>query len=451
MARPSTPLLRLALAPTVGAPAEARLARAQALRRFLEAEMGCPVEIVVERSYDSCVAALRSGQLDAAMLGEFAYWRARERAPVEALVVPVGDDGSIASYESVIVTIRGSGITTLSGVRGATLGLVDAASASGYLIPRAMLREAGIDPDHEVSIRLFGSHRRVIEALLEGTIAVGGVHAGTVTPPRPELAVRYARLQELARSRPIPRGPLVVRATLPPTTRAALAAALLRIHEADTEAAKVLNVGAGQRFIHSTGGAPPTLRRIAALAGVSYATVSRVVNGASEVAPATAARVRAIIDELGYRPNGNALILRGERAPLVGFLVPTPPDLASLHLADRVRQALHRAGVPLVLCPVDGAVEDTPFPDLLLDGRLGALICPPPFHGDPGLMEAVRTDRLVLAVGDPNPHGQPDVRSSEDVVALLIERLGHPPTPALATSPPRRTRSQRVQRRGTPA
>jgi phosphonate transport system substrate-binding protein len=451
MADRATPPLRLALAPTVGAAAGARLARAQALRRFLEAEMNCPVEIVIEPSYDSCVAALRSGHLDAAMLGEFAYWRARERAPVEALVIPVGDDGSIASYESVIVTVRGAGITTLSSVRGATLGLVDTASASGYLIPRAMLREAGIDPDHEVTIRLFGSHRQVIDALLDGAVAVGGVHAGAVTPPRPELAVRYARLQELARSRPIPRGPLVVRATLPPATRAALAGALLRIHEADPDAAKVLNVGGGQRFIHSTGGAPPTLRRIAALAGVSYATVSRVVNGASEVAPATAARVRAIIDELGYRPNGNALLLRGERAPLVGFLVPTPPDPASLRLADLVRHALHRAGVPLVLCPVDGAVADTPFPDLLLDGRLGALICPPPFHGDPGLLEAVRTDRLVLAVGDPNQHGQPEVRSSEEVAALLIERLGHPASHELTASHPRRARSGRARPRGTPA
>lgn len=412
--------------------------------------MDRPVEIVIEQSYDACVTALRNGQLDAAMLGELAYWRARERAPVEALVTPVGEDGSIASYESVIVTVRGSKITSLAGIRGTVFGLVDTESASGYLIPRAMLREAGIDPDREVTIRLFGSHRRVVEALLEGEVAAAGVHAGTLAPPQPERAVQYARLQELARSRPIPRGPLVVRATLPADTRAALAGALLRIHEADPEAAKVLNVGAGQRFIQSTGGAPPTLRRIAALAGVSYATVSRVVNGAGEVAPATAARVRAIIDELGYRPNGNALVLRGERAPLVGFLTPTPPDPLSLRLADAVRQQLHRARIPLVLCPVEGAVADTPFPDLLLDGRLGALICPPPFHEDPGLQEAIRTDRLVVAVGDPPSASSALVRSVDDAVAMLVDRLGTAKTSfpaARVSAAPRPPRGRRKRSR----
>lgn len=54
----------------------------------------------------------------------------------------------------------------------------------------------------------------------------------------------------------------------------------------------------------------PTLRDVAALAGVSFKTVSRVVNGEPGVSPAVADRVRAAAVELGYRPNAAATALR---------------------------------------------------------------------------------------------------------------------------------------------
>lgn len=57
-------------------------------------------------------------------------------------------------------------------------------------------------------------------------------------------------------------------------------------------------------------GRRPTLRDVAALAGVSFKTVSRVVNGEPGVSPAVADRVRTAADELGYRPNAAATALR---------------------------------------------------------------------------------------------------------------------------------------------
>src|ERR1700749_5314879 len=48
--------------------------------------------------------------------------------------------------------------------------------------------------------------------------------------------------------------------------------------------------------------ARPTMRDVAALAGVSFKTVSRVINGVSTVDPELAARVNTAADRLGYRP-----------------------------------------------------------------------------------------------------------------------------------------------------
>jgi len=65
---------------------------------------------------------------------------------------------------------------------------------------------------------------------------------------------------------------------------------------------------------------------------------------------------------------------------------------------DLLRRELAAAGVPLVLCPVDGPLGDGPFLDLLLDGRLGALIVTGSLADDPALAEVARTGRAVVAV-----------------------------------------------------
>jgi DNA-binding LacI/PurR family transcriptional regulator len=57
----------------------------------------------------------------------------------------------------------------------------------------------------------------------------------------------------------------------------------------------------------------PTLKDVAELAGVSYQTVSRVVNDDAAVSPATRTRVLAAIAELHYVPNEAARALRASR------------------------------------------------------------------------------------------------------------------------------------------
>ena len=360
-----------------------------------------PVRLVAVASYAASLEALRSGRVDVAVLGEVAALRGQEAGAAAPLVTPVGEGDAVPTYESVIVTRLDSGLHDLAALRGRALGLVDAQSASGYLVPRAMLREAGIDPDAEVRVRLFGRHRAVAEAVLGGAVPAGAMHAGTLRPPDLDRGPAYARLRVLARSRPIPRGPVAVRAGLDPAVRHALAEALLRVHTADPAAAAVLNVRSGQRFTLAAARNGPTLKSIAALAGVSYATVSRVINRSGYVAPATAARIAAIVDELGYRPNGNALSLHGQRAPLVGLVVRRLDDARLNELAGRLRPALAAAGVPLVLCPIGETLQDSPVLELLLDGRLGALVVTGADAADPALAAIARTGRAVVAVDAP--------------------------------------------------
>jgi LacI family transcriptional regulator len=68
---------------------------------------------------------------------------------------------------------------------------------------------------------------------------------------------------------------------------------------------------------------PITMADVASRAGVSKTTVSRVLNGKDDLDPATAARVRQVIEELGYVPSAGAVSLARGRTRVVGMLVPS--------------------------------------------------------------------------------------------------------------------------------
>ena len=66
----------------------------------------------------------------------------------------------------------------------------------------------------------------------------------------------------------------------------------------------------------------PTLNDVARVAGVSRATVSRVMHGGKSVRPETVERVRAAADQLGYLPNFAARSLVTQRIGTVALIVP---------------------------------------------------------------------------------------------------------------------------------
>src|SRR5215212_6852913 len=65
----------------------------------------------------------------------------------------------------------------------------------------------------------------------------------------------------------------------------------------------------------------PTLRDVAREAGVSYQTVSRVINDDSHVSPMTRGKVQQAINTLGFRPNRAAQILQTERSHTIEVVI----------------------------------------------------------------------------------------------------------------------------------
>ena len=77
-----------------------------------------------------------------------------------------------------------------------------------------------------------------------------------------------------------------------------------------------------------------TIYDVAKKAGVSMATVSRVVNGNPNVKPGTRKKVMEVIDELDYRPNAVARGLASKKTTTVGVII---PDVTNVYFSSLAR------------------------------------------------------------------------------------------------------------------
>jgi LacI family transcriptional regulator len=102
----------------------------------------------------------------------------------------------------------------------------------------------------------------------------------------------------------------------------------------------------------------PTMRDVAARAGVSLKTVSRVVNDVSTVTPELAQRVRQAIDELGFHPNVGARILRSSdrRSASIGLVL---EDVANPY-CGAVQRAVEGSAVPRDVLVFAASTDENP-------------------------------------------------------------------------------------------
>jgi LacI family transcriptional regulator len=100
-----------------------------------------------------------------------------------------------------------------------------------------------------------------------------------------------------------------------------------------------------------------TIRDVAARAGVSVATVSKVINSRYGVAAGTTARVQAVIEELGYQASLVAQSLRNHRTNVIGILV-LDLEPFSTELLKGAADAIRGSGYELVIYSAGGHATD---------------------------------------------------------------------------------------------
>jgi LacI family transcriptional regulator, galactose operon repressor len=147
-----------------------------------------------------------------------------------------------------------------------------------------------------------------------------------------------------------------------------------------------------------------TIREIADLAGVSIATVSRVVNGRDDVSEETRELVSGIVREQGYATNRSARGLSAGRTGFVGVLVPLVYPVYFSAILSGAAEALYEHELRLVLSPTHHEHErEVTLLDRLMHGMTdGALIVLPEETSDE-LAELMRQDYSFVVVDPLEP------------------------------------------------
>ena len=93
-----------------------------------------------------------------------------------------------------------------------------------------------------------------------------------------------------------------------------------------------------------------TIKDVAALAGVSFTTVSHVLNDTRPVSVDARRRVLAAVEQIGYLPSAVARSLRKSETKIVGVLVPNVQNPFFAELVCGVEECCRLAGFSVFLC-----------------------------------------------------------------------------------------------------
>jgi LacI family transcriptional regulator len=153
-------------------------------------------------------------------------------------------------------------------------------------------------------------------------------------------------------------------------------------------------------------GKPPrvTIREVAALAGVSLKTVSRVVNDEPGVSADLVARVRVAVERLGYRPNATASALRRRdgRTATIGLLLEDVGNPYSSAVHRAVEDAARGRGVVVFAASSDEDPErERDAIEVFTGRRVDGLIMMPASHDQSYLLAERRNGTAVVVIDRP--------------------------------------------------
>jgi LacI family transcriptional regulator len=150
----------------------------------------------------------------------------------------------------------------------------------------------------------------------------------------------------------------------------------------------------------------PKIRDVAERAGLSAATVSRVINGHPTVSPVLAERVRSVIDEMGYQPNRVARNLRRRVSGVWAIVIGDIENPCFTALVRGVEDVARVAGFSVLLCNSDEDVgkEQNYINVLLAEQVAGVVIAPASALETP--LDALFNRGVAVVAVDRRPSGR---------------------------------------------
>ena len=145
----------------------------------------------------------------------------------------------------------------------------------------------------------------------------------------------------------------------------------------------------------------PSLTDVARVAGVSIATVSRVISHPDKVTAETRRIVQRVMDDLGYRPNRVARRLRqrGGRRHLLGLIIPDIQNPFFAEMARGVEDVAYANQFAVMLCNSDEDLRKEAFYlNVMRDESVDGIILPPINDRDPAVLQMAASGMPMVSV-----------------------------------------------------
>jgi phosphonate transport system substrate-binding protein len=182
----------------------------QPLTDFITNNIGVPIDLAVTTSYSALVEAQRNKNIWVGSYGPLSFLLAEQQFGAVPFLVDAPDGVDPGFYNSLLMSGKDSPVKSVQDIRGNDFTLVDPASTSGNLFPRAMLLEEGIDPDKDMKARYAGNHQSSILAVAKGQVPCGASNTLDLASAIRNGVIAEDEIVILKKSDPIPNGPWAV-------------------------------------------------------------------------------------------------------------------------------------------------------------------------------------------------------------------------------------------------
>jgi len=248
--------VRVGMIPDAGA-TQVSIDEKAPLRDYLAKAIGKPVELIIPTNYNATVEALGNGSLDFAYLGGLTYVKAHARYGVDPLVQRDAD----REFHALFITGTDSPVHTLADLKGKRFAFGDINSTSGHLMPYAVMREAGIDANKDLTFRYTGSHPATAKAVEAGAVDAGAIDESVYQAMLADGSLDKAKVRVFHTSPPFVDYVWVARKDVGAAEREKFAQAFLALDPARD--AKVLSILRGSKFVRATDDEYEGLRKTA--------------------------------------------------------------------------------------------------------------------------------------------------------------------------------------------
>jgi phosphonate transport system substrate-binding protein len=203
----------------------------EGLKKYLEAQLGRKIELVVTTDYSSMIEAMRHGRIDLAYFGPLSYVLARSKSEIEAFAA-MKKKGS-TTYQGVIIANTSAGITSLADIAGKDMAFGDTASTSSHLIPKSMLKEKGLEAKRDYREHFLGAHDAVAISVQNGKAQAGGLSKPIFESLVQRNIIDPAKVKVIAESRQYPEYPWSMRSDLSPALKVKIRSAFINLTDKD--------------------------------------------------------------------------------------------------------------------------------------------------------------------------------------------------------------------------